>query len=97
MYVIGNSAWNFIAVKMTTLYDGKRIYQEVGEIIHNIRNEACTIYNNYEEAEHVLDNIKTNEKTKITNDSIIDSILDGHQLNIDTLKIYELVPTEICK
>lgn len=96
MYVIGNCGWNFIQVKMVTLYDGKRMFQEVDEVTYNINNRLCTIFNNYEDAEEILKSIKNNnDKIKIVNDSIIDSILDGHMLDLSTLKIYELVPTEI--
>lgn len=96
MYTIGNCSWNFVVVKMVTLYDGNRIFREVDEIVHNSSNDVCTIYNNYEDAEEILNLIKNNSnKIKITNDSIIDSILDGHKLDLSTLKIYELVPTEV--
>lgn len=96
MYVIGKDKWDLIIVKMATMYDGRRLYQEVEEIIYNIHNNQCTIFNNYEDAIKILDIINNcNNKIKITNDSIIDSILDGNLLDITTLKIYELIPTEV--
>lgn len=94
MYVIGVNEWDFINVILNKQFD------VIERIQYNANLGEATIFPNYEIANEILKEIKKRKnKILFRNNLVLEGILDkrnGKKFNVDTLKIYELVPTE-CK
>lgn len=112
MYVIGTDEWHFIKVKRKNMYDGKRVFWIIDEVIYNITNkEDCknnsmsiiksnfTIFDDLKYTKETLSEIKNNKyEIRFENNHMIESIINkenNKKFDVNTLKMYELVPTEI--
>ena len=101
MYVIGLNEWNFLKIKLRTmmLWETCKTWNELEKIHYECDLNTATVLPNYKNVENLLEEIK-NRKNEIVfeNNNIIGQIIDrknGYRINVDELKIYELVPTEI--
>jgi hypothetical protein len=80
------------------LYDGRKLWNEIRDIEYDAPLDKATIINDYDRAEELLKEIKSNvENINFSNNSIIGEILDRENSfdKVDyskELKIYELLP-----
>lgn len=102
MYVIGTNSYNFIKIDVDVLYDGQKIFNQVRAIEYEATLLQATMISSYNEAERIIKEIQDNiEQIYVANISIIGEIL-AKDKSFDkvafskTLKVYELVPTEVC-
>lgn len=98
MYVIGLNAYNFMKIKTETCYTPKRIELVVTTVFYDVCYEEATLFNNYDQAVRILNQVKERkDEIFFSNSNIYGQILDvknGYKLNVNDLKIFELVPIE---
>lgn len=85
-----------IEYSMMTTMRFENFWSEIKKVIHNCSIQDCTIFSSYDEAKETLKEIKQNqERIQFYNNDILGSIIDGHNLNLDELKIFVLEPMEV--
>ena len=102
MYVIGMNECDFVNIQLRTMmtWEPCKIWNEVERVIYECALSEATIFSDYEMATKIVEEIKRRKNEILfKNNNVIGQILDkdsGKEIDVDELKIYELIPTE-CK
>lgn len=100
MYVIGVNEWDFINVKkrVMTTYESCKFWEEIERVMYECNLSNATIFSDYKLATKTIEEIKVRKGDIVfENNDILGKILDEEQekeFNVDSLKVYELIPTE---
>lgn len=98
MYVIGLTEYNFVKIKIEQRYSLERIEPVVMAVLYDMNLEEATLFYDYNKADGILNQIRERkDEISFSNCSVCGQILDkhnGYKLNVNDLKIFELVPME---
>lgn len=98
MFVIGygKRGFKFIRVKIGPVYTPTDVRFAVLSVTYNVMYYEASIFKDYSEAQRILTQIKDRkDEIYFYNDDALSQAVDGVEMDVNNLKIYELRPFEI--
>lgn len=92
LYVIGLNQYHLIEIHEHSLYSQQGLILAINKVVHGIMYmHNATQFCNLEDARKILQEIKDNRNSiHFTRETILESIIEGNDLDVDNLHIYEI-------